>query len=60
MPSSGWAGAWIRCTIGDTVTVSGVRAKNDESMNIGQAKITAADGHKVFDGNAPGHEAAAP
>jgi hypothetical protein len=46
--------------IGETVTVSGLRAKNDASMNIGQAKITAADGHKVFDGNAPGHEAAAP
>ena len=38
--------------VGDTVTVSGVRAKNPESMNIGQAKITAADGHKVFDGTA--------
>ena len=46
--------------IGETVTVSGLRAKNDASMNIGQARITAADGHKVFDGNAPGHEAAAP
>jgi hypothetical protein len=46
--------------VGDTVTVSGVRAKNPASMNIGQAKITAADGHKVFDGNAPGHEAASP
>ncbi len=46
--------------IGETVTVSGLRAKNEASMNIGQAKITAADGHKVFDGNAPGHEVAAP
>ena len=44
--------------VGDTVTVSGVRAKNPDSMNIGQAKITAADGHKVFDGTAPGHQAA--
>jgi len=44
--------------IGDTVTVSGLRAKNEASMNIGQAKITTADGKHVFDGNAPGHEAA--
>jgi Family of unknown function (DUF6152) len=44
--------------IGETVTVSGLRAKNDASMHVGQAKITAADGHKVFDGTAPGHEAA--
>jgi hypothetical protein len=44
--------------IGDTVTVSGLRAKNEASLNIGQAKITTADGKRVFDGNAPGHEAA--
>jgi hypothetical protein len=44
--------------IGDTVTVSGLRAKNEASFNIGQAKITTADGKRVFDGNAPGHEAA--
>jgi hypothetical protein len=44
--------------IGDTVTVSGLRAKNDASLNIGQAKITTADGKKIFEGNAPGHEPA--
>ena len=44
--------------IGDTVTVSGLRAKNDASMNIGQAKIKTADGKHIFNGNAPGHEAA--
>jgi hypothetical protein len=44
--------------IGDTVTVSGLRAKNDASPNIGQAKITTADGKKIFEGNAPGHEPA--
>jgi hypothetical protein len=44
--------------IGDTVTVSGLRAKNEASMNVGQAKITTADGKRVFDGTAPGHEAA--
>src|SRR4051794_14322245 len=44
--------------VGDTITVSGLRAKNEASLNIGQAKITTADGKRVFDGNAPGHEAA--
>ena len=44
--------------IGDTVTVSGLRAKNEASLNIGQAKITTADGKRVFEVNAPGHEAA--
>ena len=43
--------------IGDTITVSGLRAKNDASMNVGQAKITTASGQRVFDGTAPGHEA---
>ena len=44
--------------IGDTVTVSGLRAKNEASLNIGQAKITSADGKKIFEGTAPGHEPA--
>ena len=44
--------------VGDTITVSGLRAKNEASMNIGQAKITTADGKHVFDGNAPGHATA--
>jgi hypothetical protein len=44
--------------VGDTITVSGLRAKNEASMNIGEAKITTADGKRVFSGNAPGHEAA--
>ena len=46
--------------IGDTVTVSGLRAKNEASMNVGQAKITTADGKRVFDGTAPGRVAAQP
>src|SRR5690348_3456114 len=32
--------------VGDTVTVSGLRAKNEASMNIGEAKITTADGKR--------------
>jgi len=46
--------------VGDTVTVSGLRAKNEASMNVGQATITTADGKRVFTGEAPGHAAAAP
>ena len=46
--------------IGDTVTVSGLRAKNEASMNVGQAKITTADGKRVFDGTAPEREPAQP
>jgi len=41
--------------VGDTVTVSGLRAKNDASLNVGQATITTADGKKVFSGSAPGY-----
>ncbi len=41
--------------VGDTITVSGLRAKNDASMNVGQATITTADGKKVFSGSAPGY-----
>ena len=44
--------------VGDTITVSGLHAKNEASTNIGQAKITTADGKRIFDGNAPGHDAA--
>jgi hypothetical protein len=39
--------------VGDTVTVQGLRAKNEASMNVGQATITTADGKKVFSGNNP-------
>jgi Family of unknown function (DUF6152) len=46
--------------VGDTVTVSGLRAKNAASTNVGAAKITTAEGKRVFDGNAPGHEVAQP
>ena len=39
--------------IGQTVTVSGLRAKNEASVHIGQATITTADGKRVFVGTAP-------
>ena len=34
--------------VGETVTVSGIRAKAETSMNVGQATITKADGTNVF------------
>jgi hypothetical protein len=44
--------------VGEKVTVAGLRAKNEESMHIGQATITAADGKRVFAGTGPSRQAA--
>jgi hypothetical protein len=46
--------------IGETVKVSGLRAKNNASMHIGQAKITTPDGKRVFDGTGPARAVAQP
>lgn len=43
---------------GDRVTVSGLLAKNEESMHVGQATITTADGKRVFAGTGPSRVAA--
>lgn len=45
---NGWRSDTLK--IGETVTVSGVRAKAATSMNIGQATIKKADGTTVFGG----------
>jgi DNA/RNA endonuclease YhcR with UshA esterase domain len=49
-PNSLYRSGWRRDTlkIGDVVTVSGLRAKIEDSKNIGQATITTADGTAVF------------
>ena len=39
--------------VGDVVTVTGWRAKNPDSPNVGQATITASDGKKVYSGDGP-------
>jgi hypothetical protein len=39
--------------VGDVVTVSGCRAKNPDSFNVGLATITSADGRKIFIGDGP-------
>ena len=40
--------------IGELVTVNGIRAKAPESMNIGNATITTADGRKIYGQGAGG------
>ena len=59
-PNSLFRNGWRRDTLkaGDTVTVSGIRAKSPTSMNIGVATITTADGKRVF-ANQGGRGAAA-
>jgi hypothetical protein len=44
--------------VGEKVTVTGLRAKNEESLHIGQATITTADGKRVFAGTGPSRVAA--
>jgi hypothetical protein len=39
--------------VGDVVKVTGNRARNPESMNVGLATITSADGRRIFTGNGP-------
>jgi hypothetical protein len=46
--------------IGETVTVSGLRAKSNASMHVGQATITTAAGKRVFDGSGPARIVAQP
>jgi hypothetical protein len=49
-PNSLFRQGWRRDTVkpGDTVTVSGIRAKNPASMNIGVATITTSDGKRLY------------
>jgi len=54
-PNSLFRQGWRKGTlkIGAVVTVSGWRAKNPESPNVGQATISSADGKKLFNGDGP-------
>lgn len=51
-PNSLFRQGWRRDSLkaGDTVTVSGIRAKIETSMNIGVATITTEDGRRIFSG----------
>ena len=53
-PNALFRQGWRKDTlkVGETVSVTGVRAKNPGSMNIGQATIVTADGKRVFGGAA--------
>jgi hypothetical protein len=53
-PNALFRQGWRKDTlkVGETVSVTGIRAKNPTSMNIGQATILTADGKRVFGGAA--------
>jgi hypothetical protein len=55
-PNALYRAGWRKDTLkpGDTVTVSGLRAKIATSMNIGVANLTTADGKRIFATGAPG------
>lgn len=59
-PNALFRAGWRKDTlkVGDVITVSGWRAKNPDSPNVGQATITTADGHKIFSGDGPAKNAA--
>jgi hypothetical protein len=49
-PNALYRAGWRKDTlkIGEMVNVTGIRAKNPQSMNIGQATILTADGRRIF------------
>ena len=51
---NGWRPDTLK--IGETVTVSGSRAKSDSSMRVGTATITKSDGTRVFGGPAAANQ----
>ena len=53
-PNSLYRQGWRKDTlkIGEHVSVTGLKAKNPESMNVGQATITTDDGRRIFGGAA--------
>ena len=58
-PNSLFRQGWRKDTLkaGTVVTVKGLRAKNPDSPNVGQATITSADGSKFFSGDGPARAA---
>jgi len=53
---SGWRKDTLK--VGDQVSVKGIRAKREDSTNIGNATITTADGKRMFAGGTAQREAA--
>jgi hypothetical protein len=54
-PNALFRAGWRKDTVkpGETVTVTGNRAKNPESKNIGQATILTSAGKRIYNGNNP-------
>jgi hypothetical protein len=61
-PNSLYRQGWRKedLKIGQVVTVSGIRAKSETSMNVGQATITMPDGRRIYGGAGPRGEAQQP
>lgn len=59
-PNSLYRSGWRKDTlkVGETVTVSGIRAKREDSFNVGNATITTSDGKRMFAGGGAQREAA--
>ena len=51
---NGWRADTLKA--GETVNVTGTRAKSESSMRVGQATITKADGTRVFGGPAAANQ----
>src|SRR6267142_142238 len=51
---NGWRADTLKA--GETVNVTGTRAKSDSSMRVGQATITKADGTRAFGGAAAANQ----
>ncbi len=52
----GWRNDTLK--VGDQVSVKGIRAKREDSTNIGNATITTSDGKRMFSGGTAQREAA--
>jgi hypothetical protein len=59
-PNSLYRSGWRKDTlkVGETVTVSGIRAKREDSTNVGPATITTSDGKRMFAGGGAQRDAA--
>jgi hypothetical protein len=53
---SGWRKDTLK--VGEMVSVKGIRAKREDSTNVGNATITTADGKRMFAGGSAQREAA--
>jgi hypothetical protein len=53
---SGWRKDTLK--VGEQVSVKGIRAKREDSTNVGNATITTADGKRMFAGGTAQREAA--